>query len=980
MKYIKHFFLILSLFAVLSCGDGKYSAGDSDLACYSSKSDIYSPAVYTADSYSGGASRAPAAQSDIKFFNDNGTEIPEFQVSVNDGNYITLPDIRVRHCFLTDDSKSGKILTGWNDGSGSYPPGSSYKVVGSANFTAVWEEGVEIYSEAEFYDNISDNLSGTYKLMRHIDLANIQSGTAALSYRPYQAGAEWIPIGNENEPFTGKLYGNGNRIDNLTIDNGTAGVAGLFGAIGGSAEIYDLKINLAADGIKLTAADKDKAAGALAGYIIYDNTSDIIIKNVSVTGGVGIGLTNNSCNSANIKYLYVGGLVGRAIPSSTSFLADETAQITLDNLSNSTPLSAEHLRTGSLKPYCAASLGGIIGEINSDISHSLQVSIANSENTANITLPKSFKETFLGGIIGETNLTGGEAHLTSVKNSGNISLREELTNNYVLSDNASAGGLIGKGDNITVTESLNEGEVTISPRTFFPSSGGVAARIYSGLVKDSVNNGKVTTVNAISAISGVTPTPTTHLSYAGGIVGYMELTSIDNCSNDTPDNISAKSNFGSTFAGGIVGNMEKDSSVSKSFNYDNVTSVLSGSGDRTAYSGGIAGGVVFLYNGRSASIENCSNTGAVEAVAPAAYSGGTVGIVGSQYVTKIKVTINHNFNSGAVKADASASGSGGIAGYVLFANAITSTIDNNSNIGDVEATSSSSDANAGGIIGKIYAQATGEATVAIADNYNGGNVKADTAGLLSYSGGIVGYSLVNSNNNSTSTSIINCYNVGDVVSLIGENSSSKSYSGGIAGYIVSEARANSSIANCYNVGNVKSKINSYNYSNSYSGGIAGSIVSNSNSSSSIANCYNVGNVKSEAPASLSYSYSGGIAGYLDGPKNSVSFCAAINDNVTAIAAAPSYKHLGRIIGSLSSPSSTVSDNIAKVPMEPLPSGSFEYEGPPYFTTKNPGELKSQSTYDTSSGGLDWDFTPNTGVWAWDDGNERPILQWQLGEE
>ncbi|MDR2401686.1 MAG: hypothetical protein LBD73_08565 [Deferribacteraceae bacterium] len=54
-----------------------------------------------------------------------------------------------------------------------------------------------------------------------------------------------MPIGDDSYVFTGELYGNGYSVDNLTIDDNSSGIAGLFGAIGGQSGIHDLKINLA---------------------------------------------------------------------------------------------------------------------------------------------------------------------------------------------------------------------------------------------------------------------------------------------------------------------------------------------------------------------------------------------------------------------------------------------------------------------------------------------------------------------------------------------------------------------------------------------------------------------------------------------------------------------------------------------------------------------------------------------------------------
>jgi hypothetical protein len=253
------------------------------------------------------------------------------------------------------------VLVGWAVGSDNYTTGSLYEVTTDVTFISVWVDGIEVYNAAEL-SNIRDNLTKTYKMMRNIDLKS----------------AEWIPIGdadNADNLFIGKLYGNGYRIDNLTIDNSTGSTAGLFGAVGGSVGIYDLSINLAADGISLTTADTDKTAGALAGLIKYENDSEIIIKNVRTAGGEI--KAADTCNPYSLdKYLYVGGLVGAAV-ASPSFTG--SAQITLDNLSNNVPVSV------ATSTDCHTYLGGIIGRIDLTAA---EVSLTSAVNYRDIKLTR----------------------------------------------------------------------------------------------------------------------------------------------------------------------------------------------------------------------------------------------------------------------------------------------------------------------------------------------------------------------------------------------------------------------------------------------------------------------------------------------------------------------------------------------------------------------------------------------------------------
>lgn len=87
-------------------------------------------------------------------------------------------------------------------------------------------EGYAPIYTAENLNNIRNNLSGKYILMNEIDLS---------SY------GKWEQIGNEAEPFTGKINGNGYNIVNLCSDGGVFGW--LSNAMIENLGICDSKIN-----------------------------------------------------------------------------------------------------------------------------------------------------------------------------------------------------------------------------------------------------------------------------------------------------------------------------------------------------------------------------------------------------------------------------------------------------------------------------------------------------------------------------------------------------------------------------------------------------------------------------------------------------------------------------------------------------------------------------------------------------------------
>jgi hypothetical protein len=189
-----------------------------------------------------------------------------------------------------------------------------------------------------------------------------------------------------------------------------------------------------------------------------------------------------------------------------------------------------------------------------------------------------------------------------------------------------------------------------------------------------------------------------------------------------------------------------------------------------------------------------------------ANAGGIVGCVG--YAGSSTTMIINSFNTGNV----SGSGYSYVGGIVGFANSqlIIESCYNTSNI--------SAGYDAGGIIGSLYG-----GNITIENSYNTGAVSADTA-----SGGIIGsaWDLAGS----STLSIENCYNTGNIVSM-------GTPAGGVVGY----ARyLTFSIKNCYNVGDVS--VNS-SYSETEAGGIVGYARDvSANTELRIENCYNIGNV------------------------------------------------------------------------------------------------------------------------------------------
>ena len=228
-----------------------------------------------------------------------------------------------------------------------------------------------------------------------------------------------------------------------------------------------------------------------------------------------------------------------------------------------------------------------------------------------------------------------------------------------------------------------------------------------------------------------------------------------------------------------------------------------------------------------------------------------------------------------------------------------------------------------------------------------------------YVGGVAGYL-----NNS---SIINCYSTNTV--------SGNSDVGGVAGNLT-----NSSITNCYatgkvsgssEVGGVAGNLNIGSVINCYStnavsgsnrvGGVAGYVGGFGNSQ--VTNCYATGTVSGSRNV-------GGVAGYLT-YGSSVSYCAALNADITRIGSLNSF---GRVVGYLETASVAVGYNIALVGLM-LPGGATGNNG----SSITAAEAKMQITYSGSgSNQLGWKFGGNdTGPWKMGvNSYVLPVFYWQ----
>lgn len=341
---------------------------------------------------------------------------------------------------------------------------------------------------------------------------------------------------------------------------------------------------------------------------------------------------------------------------------------------------------------------------------------------------------------------GMEANKVYTKNSSTSSATGEVY----------AGGIVGFGYNVTITNSYNSGDIT-ADSIYTGYAGGIAGYVDTPIntfssISSSYNTGMISAKTAVGGIAGKTyrtnlkdvyntgEFTTKANNYTGGIVGVLDYSSITNANNKGPIQYWS-------FGGGIAGNATS-SSITDSYNQGSLTSTLSSS---------IGGG-----------------------------------IVGNTYES----TINHTYNTGEINSKAEYSKAGGIAGRLNIRSSITDSY----NTADI-----SVDSSAGGIVGEFNSTVIKKTynSGAISGAYAGGMAgwsTSDTTVLDSFNigsisglydgGGIAGHS--------SQTTIINTYNAGPLVrsSYYGANT------GGIAGEFTG------TIANSYYLDTVQNGVGS----------------------------------------------------------------------------------------------------------------------------------------------------------------------------
>ena len=409
-----------------------------------------------------------------------------------------------------------------------------------------------------------------------------------------------VSIGSSGETvhaFCGNLDG-GDQV--LTLDLNGVHNTGLFGVIGGKANIHNVKL-------AGTVNASGNSAAALAGQINASGEDPIVIKDV--------------VNNASVKGARsVGGIVGYSTGGS--------ALITIENCTNNGAITSASNR-----------VGGIAGEM---LATSCPKTIKNCTNNGQVVS----KSHTAGGIVGYfanavQNSSGSlpvEARvknaLTGCTNSGSVSSTTDNGNHYyrykvdgqsstylynysVGSTDRGTGGIVGYSAQTDISECVNSGAVNAINK-----AGGIAGFICFSDIDNCQNSGNVSVTSLFTGSFR-------YEGLAGGIAGgTLASDHIRACEN-------SGSIVGDACVGGIIGfaiggnaNGTTGKPATAMGNAPFVVDKCKNTGSvraKQAEAGGIAG-ICYALNGNNKSyVSNCINEG--EVVSEKTKAGGIVGVL-----------------------------------------------------------------------------------------------------------------------------------------------------------------------------------------------------------------------------------------------------------------------------------------------------------------------------------------------------------------
>lgn len=673
--------------------------------------------------------------------------------------------------------------------------------------------------------------------------------------------ADWIPIGNISNKYTGTFDGRSYAITGLsTPENCSDDNTGFFGYVGSGGVIK----NVCLEDITITGRDGvGGAAGRNEGAVqnCYSTGSVSGRRYVGGVAGYNSGTVINCYNTGSVSgNYYIGGVVGDNLGGAltncynTGFItsAEEFAGGVAGRVANST--ITDCYNTGGV--YGHDVVGGVVGECLGEVRNCRNSGPVSGDNTAGGVAGKAsesseFTTCFNTGSVNAINSAGGLVGWCLNSAAANC-----YNTGYISGDN-SIGGIFGIGSGATAENCFNSGDILANS-----SVGGIVGNPVSGTftdcyydktkcgeigalngADDASNNViglttfEMTGSNALTSLAGfssdkwLTKTSGSKYLYYPHLKGFeydenpadenwpSKLNLKDGClagsgTADSPYQISnylelkilgAKINSGETAAWAVLmADIVCKNNPDDTEYADDWTPI----GDKKRKYTGTFDGSGYTITGLSMSEEYSTNYGFFNYVGSGGIienvcfedvntSGGSLGAAVGNNEGTVTNCINMSTVSGGSDVGSNV---GGLVGYNY------GTVTNCGNTGAV-----SGRAQIGGVVGYNYGT--------VKHCFNTGFVSASFS--FSYVGGVVGYNL---------GSVSDCYNTGNV--------SGNKEVGGIVG------DNTGIVTNCYSTGSVSG--------NSQVGGVAGE-----NYYGTVKNCYSAGSVSGNSGV-------GGVAGKRSG--------------------------------------------------------------------------------------------------------------------
>ncbi|NTW96467.1 MAG: hypothetical protein HGB31_07620 [Erysipelotrichaceae bacterium] len=223
----------------------------------------------------------------------------------------------------------------------------------------------------------------------------------------------WEHIGEYGDPFVGELNGAGYEITNLTLPIYVTNIfeenvfaAGMFGAIGQNARLYNFGLQYTISALNIETGDTSIMVGGLSTYV--EGYYDIDINNIWVDGDIELSTTST------FRYTSVGGIFGEV------YLVEH---LTALSFTGSIKVDAENSGMG---------VGGIVGYGEDFSINDSRVFDATIETGASI------DESGVAGMIGWAE------YYDSYLSDSDVIFRNSVVGTTVTSGNyVHAGGLVG---------------------------------------------------------------------------------------------------------------------------------------------------------------------------------------------------------------------------------------------------------------------------------------------------------------------------------------------------------------------------------------------------------------------------------------------------------------------------------------------------------------------------------------------------------